>query len=146
MKNLYVALICSFSILIISSAQADNTHAKKARTKADSSADKINCDEASTQYEMNVCAGEQLRLADEELNRLYKEKLDTLTSDRESFRDMQRAWLVFRDKACFYETGPREEGGSSWPLSNAMCMEYHTKKRIEDIKKYLKCTQNGCPY
>ena len=140
-----MALICSFSIFIISSAQADNLHAKKAKTKADSSLAKINCAEAETQLEMNVCSGEKFKLADEELNRLYKEKLDTLTADRESFRDMQRAWLVFRDKACFYETGPREEGGSNWPLSYAICMEYHTKKRIEDLKKYLQCTQNGCP-
>ena len=146
MKNFFIALTCTFSIFIISSAQADNLHAKKATTKADNWRAKINCGEATTQLETNVCAGEQFKLADEELNRLYKEKLDTLTADRESFRDMQRAWLVFRDKACFYETGPREEGGSSWPLTDATCMEYHTKKRIEDLKMYLKCTQNGCPY
>jgi uncharacterized protein YecT (DUF1311 family) len=146
MKNFYMVLFCTFCVFVITSTQADNLHAKKAKTRADISA-KVNCDEASTQLEMNICAGEDFKLADEELNRLYKEKMAALeTKDsKDRLRDMQRAWVVFRDKACFYEAGPREEGGSGWLLDDAICMEYHTKKRIEDLKKYLECTQNGCP-
>ena len=111
---------------------------------AESPSKKLNCLEVTTQTEMNECAAERFKVADDELNRLYKEKLATLEADRESFRDMQRAWVVFRDKACLYESGP-VEGGSMWALEHFNCMEYHTKKRIDDIKMYLSCTQNGCP-
>ena len=146
MKNFYMVLFCTISICVIASVQAENIHAKKARKIADVLAT-INCDEPSTQLEMNICADKDLKLADDELNRLYKEKMAALETkeSKDRFRDMQRAWLVFIDKACFYETGPREEGGSIWPLTYAKCKEYHTKKRIEDLKGYLDCTQNGCP-
>lgn len=144
MKIFCMVTLVAISLFVAATAEAGNLSAKKAR-KIDRSHTNINCDEATTQFEMNECAGERLKLADEELNRLYKEKLSTLTADRESFRDMQRAWLLFRDKACLYEAGTRENAGTMWPLDYANCMEYHTNKRIEDLKMYIQCTQNGCP-
>jgi uncharacterized protein YecT (DUF1311 family) len=146
MSNFIKIIIFTSTAFIFSTALADNlTPMKAKKAKTDSSLAKINCLEATTQLEMNECAAERFKNADDELNRLYKENLDTLTADRDNFRDMQRAWVTFRDKACFYETGPRENGGSIWPLMHLNCMEYHTKKRIEDLKMYLSCTSNDCP-
>lgn len=134
MKNFYTLLFTVILGVSISTAQAENSHAG------------INCRDAFKQGDLNQCAADRFKLADDELNRLYKKKLLSLKYDQDSFRDMQRAWIVFRDKACFYESGPREGGGSIWPLGHFNCMEYHTRKRIEDMKQYLECTSNGCPY
>jgi uncharacterized protein YecT (DUF1311 family) len=102
----------------------------------------------TTQVENNDCAAESFRKADGELNSLYKEqmkRLDAAPKAKERLRDSQRSWVAFRDKACLYEIGTAAESGSMWPSENFGCMEYHTKKRIEDIKMYLECTDNGCP-
>ena len=147
MNNFYLALIFVLSVCFITTVQADNSipiKARKAKDIAESPLAKSNCILA-TQREMNECTAEQFKNSDDDLNHLYKEKLEALTVNRDSFRDMQRAWLVFRDKACIYEAGPREGGGSIWPSQYFNCMKYHTKKRIEDLKKYIECTQNGCP-
>jgi uncharacterized protein YecT (DUF1311 family) len=102
----------------------------------------------TNQVENNDCAAESFRQADGELNTLYKEqmkRLEAAPKTKDRLRDSQRAWVVFRDKACLYEAGTAEESGSMWPSENFGCMEYQTKKRIEDIKTYLACTDNGCP-
>jgi uncharacterized protein YecT (DUF1311 family) len=114
MNNFYLALIFVLSVCFITTVQADNSipiKARKAKDIAESPLAKSNCILA-TQREMNECTAEQFKNSDDDLNHLYKEKLDALTVNRDSFRDMQRAWLVFRDKACIYEAGPREGGGS----------------------------------
>jgi uncharacterized protein YecT (DUF1311 family) len=101
----------------------------------------------SNQLEMNECASQSYKIADAELNKLYKKQIDRLQGEeaKERLRDSQRAWIVFRDKACLFENGPREESGSIWPQLNYMCLEYHTRKRIADIKKYLACHGAPCP-
>ena len=107
--------------------------------------EKWNCD--GTQLEMNFCAADRYKRADEELNRLYQEQINRLETagSKTRLRDAQRAWISFRDKSCLYQAGMREESGSIWPMEYHGCMEYYTKQRIENIRKYLSCTQNGCP-
>lgn len=102
---------------------------------------------SGTQLDMNYCAAARFKHVDDELNALYRRQLDRLetAATKSRFRDSQRAWLAFRDKSCLYQAGPREESGSTWPLENFSCMEYHTKQRLTDLKHYLACTQNGCP-
>jgi uncharacterized protein YecT (DUF1311 family) len=94
-----------------------------------------------TQLSINLSEGESFRKADAELNRLYKQ----LVTDSKAYpttiarlREAQRAWVNFRDKSCIYEAGLPGEGGSIGQMDYAMCMRYHTEKRIEDIKNYLK--------
>jgi uncharacterized protein YecT (DUF1311 family) len=96
--------------------------------------------------EINACASEQFKHADDELNRLYKEKMTALETkeSKDRLRDSQRAWVSFRDKACSYESD-QFSGGSIWPLMHFGCMERHTQKRIDDLKGYLACTENDCP-
>jgi uncharacterized protein YecT (DUF1311 family) len=100
-----------------------------------------------TQIEINHCAGTSWKLADDEMNALYRRKLDQLESRETRARlvTSQRAWLVFRDTTCLYEVGPREEPGTLWPLENFRCLEHHTRQRSRDLSDYLKCTMDGCP-
>jgi len=116
-----------------------------ASARAEHESGKWDC--SGTQLDMNFCAAASFKHVDDELNALYRRQVDRLRDapSRARFRDAQRAWLVFRDKSCLYQAGPREESGSIWPLEHFGCMEYHTKQRILDMKEYLECTQNGCP-
>jgi uncharacterized protein YecT (DUF1311 family) len=99
------------------------------------------------QLEVNQCASFSFYEADAELNKSYEEQMSRIETPKikKRLRDSQRAWIVFRDKACRYETGPSEESGSIWPLHHFGCMERQTRKRIEDLTNYLDCTTDDCP-
>lgn len=85
-------------------------------------------------------------LADAEMNRLYKQQMSHLDPDgKKRLQASQRAWPGYRNSACLYETGPREESGSIWPLQNALCQASFTRQRNQILHSYLACRQDGCP-
>lgn len=101
------------------------------------------CDK--NQLAMNVCASYRFELADKALNAQYKQNLTAVKEGQSQtrLRETQRAWLVFRDKDCLADTGPREESGSIWPLLHFSCLEKHTTRRTEDLKVQA-CGMQGC--
>lgn len=105
------------------------------------------CDNSTPMIEINDCASRKFAEADAEMNALYNEKLATAksTASKMRLRDAQRAWLAFRDKTCLYEAGLESESGSIWPFQQFGCMEYHTRRRVQDIQVYLSCTSDDCP-
>ncbi|MBC7160548.1 MAG: DUF1311 domain-containing protein [Immundisolibacter sp.] len=112
---------------------------------ADSS--EMTCVEGGNQLQLNFCAGDDFKKADGEMNALYKEQINYLKDPAKTrLKQSQRAWIAFRDKACLYESGPQEESGSIWPMEMSRCLWQHTKQRIEDLKSYVACRENGCPY
>lgn len=102
-----------------------------------------NCDR--DQQTMNICASHRYEVADNALNRTYRDTIGKLqdANARKRLRDAQRAWIMFRDKDCLAQTGPREEAGSIWPLQHFACMEQHTLRRTEDLKRQA-CGMEGC--
>lgn len=103
------------------------------------------CDTNTTQAEMNICSAARWQQADAELNRLYKLQMAWLSPEsKERLREAQRAWVVYRDKTCAYEAGPRDEGGTMWPLVNATCLEAMTKQRNLVLQSYVECRKSGC--
>jgi len=101
------------------------------------------CDK--NQLAMNVCASYRFELADKVLNAQYKQNLTAVKEGQSQtrLREAQRAWLVFRDKDCLADTGPREESGSIWPLLHFSCLGKHTTRRTEDLKVQA-CGMQGC--
>jgi uncharacterized protein YecT (DUF1311 family) len=111
-----------------------------------SAQDKSACGSAATQLEMNQCAHGEFTKADAELNRLYKQQMSHLDADgKKRLQASQRAWLAYRDSACLYETGTREESGSIWPMQNSLCQATLTRQRNVILKAYVACRQDGCP-
>jgi uncharacterized protein YecT (DUF1311 family) len=100
-----------------------------------------------TQTYMNICSFYDYKVLDSELNSLYKQQLQRLgnSAARRRLIAAQRAWLKYIESDCMYQTGPREESGSIWPLQHNVCMAAHFKQRIELLRSYVECTQNGCP-
>lgn len=111
-----------------------------------SARDQSDCGSQTTQLGLNQCAQAAFTKADAEMNRLYKQQTAHLEADRKKrFQASQRAWLGYRDTACLYETGPREESGSIWPMQNALCQAALTRQRNQILKAYVACRQEGCP-
>lgn len=103
------------------------------------------CAAAPTQLQMNQCAQAAFGKADAEMNRLYQQQMAYLGAERKKrLQASQRAWLKYRDSACLYETGPRAESGSIWPMQTALCQAAFTRERNETLRKYVACRQDGC--
>ena len=103
----------------------------------------------ATQYDLNVCAGASLKRSDVEMNTLYGRIRLRLKDDPDTLKRLvaaQRAWLAFRDAECGFASGA-ESGGSIYPMVYSNCLEGLTRKRIGDLKIYLKCAEGDmdCP-
>lgn len=103
------------------------------------------CD--ADQASLHICASAEQRRLDNELNRLYQQQMARLAdepADAQALRQAQRAWLKYVEADCLYQNGPSSEGGSIWPMLNVQCWTQHLKPRIELLRSYVNCTQDGC--
>jgi uncharacterized protein YecT (DUF1311 family) len=96
------------------------------------------CDNASGQQEMNRCAAEAYKREDARLNKLYKEVVALSDkSEAAKLKDIQVAWIRFRDLHCNYEEG-RYEGGTMAPVVGFTCLRNLTRQRNETLQALLK--------
>lgn len=97
------------------------------------------CGRFMVQMEMNQCAERNFQAADDALNQLYRAVMDSLRDPRarQSLIADERVWIVERDAGCARETGPRETGGSIWPLEFASCQTRATNSRIFFLQRRL---------
>lgn len=109
------------------------------------SAQAQDCD--ANQASMNQCASQEYKALDAELNTQYNAQMGYLKTParKKALQDAQKKWIAFRDADCQYQAGKREEGGSMWPLAQAQCLSAQTKVRVEQLKAYTTCRQEGCP-
>ncbi|MDP9108156.1 MAG: lysozyme inhibitor LprI family protein [Pseudomonadota bacterium] len=106
----------------------------------------VECQLDGTQLDMNQCANQRWMTADAEMNRLYTEQMAHLDAiHKKRLYASQHAWLGYRDLVCQYEAGRREESGSIWPATDALCRESLTKQRSQILQKYVECRSDGCP-
>jgi len=110
------------------------------------SAQAESCDDG-TQASMNQCAGQHYGALDAELNKQYKAQMAYLKTPakKKALQDTQKKWIAFRDADCLYQVGKREDGGSLWSVSQSQCLAEHTKVRVEQLKAFTACRQEGCP-
>ncbi|KAF0865614.1 lysozyme inhibitor LprI family protein [Pseudomonas sp. LD120] len=107
------------------------------------------CDNATTQTDMNQCAGVQNKAADKELNNLYQQinqRLKDQPHTKKLLVSAQRAWVAFRDAECAFSASG-VEGGSVYPLVYSHCTTALTLARVEHFRTYLKCEEGdlSCP-
>ena len=109
------------------------------------SAQTADCD--ANQAAMNRCAGQQLTTLDAALNEHYKAQMAHLQTPakKQALKSAQQKWIAFRDADCLYQVGKAEGSGSIWPLQQSQCLTEHTKVRVEQLKQYAACRQEGCP-
>ncbi|MFK0735156.1 MAG: lysozyme inhibitor LprI family protein [Gloeotrichia echinulata HAB0833] len=65
---------------------------------------KLNCNNAQTQLEINQCALFSYQNADKKLNRVYQQFLPKLDKYRkQKLINAQQTWIKFRDASCEFE-------------------------------------------
>lgn len=106
----------------------------------------MDCEE--NQLSSNYCASFAFNKVDGEMNRSYQKQMSYLSSPyyKGALKRAQIAWIEFRDRDCDYQRGAIEQRGSMDQMIFFECMYKHTKVRLEELKGYLSCRQNGCPY
>ena len=106
----------------------------------------LDCNTASTQSDMILCAAEQHAKADYALNDAYKAALakaksvdgwlaQSGQSATQTLREAQRAWITYRDLACMAEALPYD-GGSIQGLIHTNCLARLTIQRTEDLRDF----------
>lgn len=112
-------------------------------TALPSLAQEINCAEAKTQADMNMCADQDYRAADEALNDAYREAMGVLRqADAEdggsaaaTLKDEQRAWISYRDDQC--APGEFLSQGTMGPLLLSGCLSDMTKTRTQELESIV---------
>ncbi|OUL37574.1 hypothetical protein BV372_01005 [Nostoc sp. T09] len=132
-------LLPFFSILALSSLSISTVAI--ANTKPEISeidlAQKLNCNNAQTQLEINRCAQLSYQNADKKLNQAYQQLVPTLSiSRKQKLITAQQAWIKFRDTSCEYERS-QYEGGSIAPAIYLGCLEQTTQQRTQQLEEYL---------
>lgn len=95
----------------------------------------LDCDDAMTQMEMNQCAARALELEDQQLNRVYNQYRAALQlKDKETLKQVQLAWIKFRDLDC-KRVASVYEGGSMQPMVRAHCLAERTRERITHLEQ-----------
>jgi len=103
----------------------------------------LNCTDPQTQSEMNMCADQDFRAADAQLNATYRQLAAKLDAHSKALLvDAERAWVAFRDKECTFET-VGNEGGSIRPMLYSGCLTTLTKARTRDLKAQAACANNA---
>lgn len=114
---------------------------------AGSSAWALDCNNAQTQADMDECASQALNKADAELNQTYvdyRKRLDK--AQQNQIRDVQLAWIKYRDLSCKYATS-RGTGGSAHNMALQSCLTEKTLERTKELKALSACPEGdiACP-
>ena len=97
------------------------------------------------QLEMNFCAAEAFRRADDSLQSLNQEIRVRVTADpmfRAMLESSHSSWVAYRDAQCLFVLGP-DAAGSSEPWARFTCMERLTQLRLEEMRALLECEEGS---
>lgn len=106
----------------------------------------VDCNNAMTQADMNICSYRDFQSADRTLNKAWGEAAAAakvadksgLSGAFDRLLDSQRKWLAYRDAQCLAENGPREQSGTIWPVLQNGCLSQLTQARTAQLHDYLK--------
>ena len=119
-----IVALFSFLLLLVTTAGAQDI-------------DRLNCANAQTQLEMNMCAAQSFHKADAELNKVYNTVITKLNPEGKALLvKAQRSWLNVRDNHCgLYEQF--YSGGSMMPLMLYTCKTELTENRTKELRMLL---------
>jgi len=104
--------------------------------------DDVDCNKATTQIDLDMCANKDYGAADKLLNDTYKKVVAAQEGDTAKLKAAQRAWIAFRDAECTFEVA-ENEGGTIYPMVYTMCLTKLTKTRTAELNSYLACQKDA---
>jgi uncharacterized protein YecT (DUF1311 family) len=122
---------------------------------ADAQQPEPDCRKAVTQMDLNICADQDYRAADAELNKTYRLAVAAMqATDKElgdidsayagaleALKKAQRAWIGYRDGQCEL-AGFEARGGSMGPMLVSGCLAELTRKRTAELKELMESAEN----
>ena len=110
----------------------------------------VDCAQAMTQMELNICADRDYEAADKELNVVYREAMTNqklIDKDAaamgpdyvgavDALKKAQRAWIDYRDGHC-EGMGFAVLGGSMRPMVVSGCLTTVTKNRTRELRELI---------
>lgn len=109
-----------------------------------------NCDEATSQAQINSCAQQAYQVADAELNAVYQQVMQTYRNDKalaEKLKSAQKAWLKFRDahlEAKFPAADKQQAYGSMYSSCYHFELTRLTEQRTAQLRSWLEEEGDGC--
>lgn len=107
----------------------------------------MDCLNPQTQTDMNQCAAIKLDEATKRINLSYNKFRAKLTpTQQEKLKEVQRAWIKFKDLACQFETS-HVAGGSAYSMALANCLFEKTQQRNKELEILGICQEGdlNCP-
>ena len=115
----------------------------------------VDCQNATTQSDMTICAAQDYEAADTLLNAVYKQAMAGMqATDKDlaeidendvgavaALKKAQRAWIGYRDGQCEL-AGFEARGGSMEPMLVAACLADLTRKRTQELNDLLENLEN----
>src|SRR5215471_17569529 len=96
------------------------------------------CEDAQSQAEMTICAGNEYKKADAQLNKTYQELVAMLDDeDKAELKTAETAWIKYRDAHCQFASD-QYRGGSIRPMIEAICLTDVTTNRTTELKNQIK--------
>ncbi len=92
------------------------------------------------------CYAANLAAANKALDDIYQSLLTQKTfyvGNSKALRDVERAWIVYKDKECKYEYGDGTSGNEDYWLAHADCEIRVTEQRIRELQGRPSCTGGG---
>lgn len=105
------------------------------------------CVNAMDQSTLNQCAAAEYAAQDKRLNQLYGDYRKRLDDGQKlQLKEVQLAWIKFRDLACAFESAS-VEGGSAYPMVLNGCLTQKTAARVEELEQLAVCEEGdlSCP-
>jgi uncharacterized protein YecT (DUF1311 family) len=129
-KFLLAGLICA--LFAYSATRVVSAQKRKPVKTADP------CANATTQFDMNECAGREYKKADAELNKVYQQLMRASAPEEQpKLKAAQLAWLKFRDAQCDYESA-LNAGGTMYSMVVDYCLADVTQARTKQLRDSLK--------
>lgn len=113
--------------------------------------DELDCDNAQTQIEMNLCAALDHEAADRELNLVWGDAMaraegldaeygEEMQGAAKALLKAQRAWINYRDGNCEL-AGWIAHGGTMEPMLVSACLADMTRARTKELRAFVDGTQ-----
>jgi uncharacterized protein YecT (DUF1311 family) len=94
----------------------------------------LNCQNPRSQRDLTDCSNLKSDAETKKINKVYNEYRAKLNAtEKLEMKEVQLAWIKFRDLACKFESG-RYSGGSMAGMVYSDCLSYMTRQRTKELQ------------
>lgn len=95
-------------------------------------------EKAMTQFDMNICAGQQVQQSESMVNQFLEEYERVLDDEaRKKLQQVQILWEDYKQQDC-QRVFESYNGGTIGPMNKGLCWDMHNRHRLESLLAELK--------